>query len=183
MHVCLYILVRPVRTLFEWVEELRSKMLDGMGDWMIPLHLSYSKVLVSVSVLRLLSIFWGFRFWLRKIWCGKKSLSIDFRKFGLRKKPRFRKIWSRKTSHGFGIRKFGLVIGLGQNLGLVIQWLFSPVKVHQKVQIHNKTAKIGQNRPTFCVICAKKGTGLKKKVHHRWLWRLWQISGKGMCSL
>ena len=31
------------------------------------------------------------------------------------------------------------------------------------MQIHNKTAKIGQNRPTFCVLCAKKGTGLKKK--------------------
>ena len=30
-----YILVGMVRTLFEWVEELLSKMLDGVGDCMI----------------------------------------------------------------------------------------------------------------------------------------------------
>ena len=38
----------------------------------------------------------------------------------------------------------------------------------------NKKDQIGQNRPTFCVLCAKKGS--LKKVHHRWRWRWWQIS-------
>ena len=128
MPLCLYILVRPVRTPFEWVEELLSKILDGMGDWMIPLHPSYSKVLVSVSVSRLLPILGGFPFRIQRIWSPKK-----FRFW-------FPKIWSRKKSAGFGFGKFGLGkkvpvlvlenlvsekslgISFGQNFGIVIQW-------------------------------------------------------------
>ena len=62
--VCLYILVGMVRALFEWVEELLSKMLDGKGDWMMPLHIqkswfrSWSRDFCQ--------IFGGFRFWYRK---------------------------------------------------------------------------------------------------------------------
>ena len=47
--------------------------------------------------------------------------------------------------------------------------LFGPVKITPKL------AKMDQNGPKFRVLFAKKHTGLKK-VHHRRLWRLWQIS-------
>ena len=39
--------------------------------------------------------------------------------------------------------------------------LFSPVKIHQ---IRIKIAKTGRNRPTFCVLCAKKGHQLEEST-------------------
>ena len=41
---------------------------------------------VSVSVSKLLPIFWGYRFRFQKIWYRKKSLGIGFEKFGIGKK-------------------------------------------------------------------------------------------------
>ena len=48
--------------------------------------------------------------------------------------------------------------------------LFWPLEVHQNKENCNKIAQIGLNRPKFRVLCAEKGTSLKK-VHHRWWWR------------
>ena len=51
--------------------------------------------------------------------------------------------------------------------------LFSTAWVHQKVR---NFATKKTNWPKFCVLCTKKGTSLKKKVHDHGLWWLWELS-------
>ena len=91
----------PIR---DWHFGFETSQFQNFWQFFEGLGLGFGKIGLEKDVSVLVS----------EILVSEKSIGFDLEKFGLGKKSRFRKICYRKKSLG---------IGVGQNFGIVIQWL------------------------------------------------------------